>query len=352
MARRNMPIVGIGSFVAALFSAMLAICLITGLPCPVDGFDASAHANPGVLFRYTVTSCVVTVALILTGLFAFFYLRRNWERPGIATIVTIAFVFMCAMLWGIASSGHLAERQLLIFASIEFLVAGLIVFDPLVAAAYFIATFMIFGEALSLSGLLTDTISKDLVYLVFLDIVICWVVYGLFVRANKRERTFANQSQRDELTGARNRHCLRDDFAAHLNVDIFVMLCDIDDFKRYNDNYDHTVGDRLLVQFYHALREAFGDECVYRYGGDEFLVVSSEFGEEEFLQRTQKVSSQLDLVKIGDESAELTYSGGYVRGVAEDNEAFRHMLHQADENLLEAKRNGKNRIVGPQALAN
>ena len=42
----------------------------------------------------------------------------------------------------------------------------------------------------------------------------------------------------------------------------------------------------------------------------------------------------------------MSYSGGYVRGVADDSEEFRQIMHQADENLLEAKRSGKNKVVG------
>lgn len=347
MARRNMPIIAVGSLMAASFAAMLAICLFANIPCPVDEFSTAAYANPGVTFRYKVTSTVATVLLLLIAAFAFLYIRKKWNRPGIATAVSIVFVFILSMLWGIAESGVGGDRQVLIFASIQFLAAGLLVFDPVVSLAFFAGIFTVFGTSLSLSGLLTDALAKDLVYLALLDIVVCWVVYGLFLKSTERERAMADISRRDELTGAKNRHCLRDDFPTFNGKELFVMFCDIDNFKHCNDDYSHAVGDSLLKQFFYALREAYGDECVYRYGGDEFLVVSPDIDAIRFEQKGRKAADQLAQVDISGAPAGLTYSGGYVHGEAKNQDSFREMLHSADANLLQAKRSGKNRILGP-----
>lgn len=346
VARRNMPILVVGSVVVALFAGMLAFCLITNTPCLVDGFDEAARETPAITFRYTATSVVVAVAMVLIFFFSLFYLRKKWVRPGIATFVTIAFVFLVAVLWGIAVSGYSADRQLLIFASIQFLVAGLIIFDPIVSLVYFPAVYFVFGVALDLSGMLSYPIMKDLVYLALLDIIVCWVVYGLFMRASERERAVVDLSQRDELTGARNRHSLREAFPTYIGVNLSIMICDIDDFKHYNDDYDHTTGDTMLKEFSYALCEAFGEERVYRFGGDEFLVVAANMEPAEFAAKAAKTTELLSRVKIDGVNAGLKYSGGYVRGLADDATAFRDMLHAADENLLEAKRAGKNQIVG------
>ena len=346
IARRNMPIVAVGSIVVGLFAAMLAFCLLTGTPCTVEGFDEAAYANPGVLFRYTVTSSVITVLMFVICGLSVLYMRKKWERPAFATAMTIVFVFFMAVLWGIADSGCTADRQILIFASIEFLVAGLIVFKPIVSLVYFAATFMVFSTALNLSGQFNDIALHDLAYLAFLDIVVCWVVYGLFLRSIERQKLVSDMSQRDELTGARNRHCLREDFPGYIGSDVRVVLCDIDNFKHYNDDYDHEVGDDLLKQFYTALCDAFGEQGVYRYGGDEFLLVLKDDTCAEFSQEVEKVRAELAAVQIEGESTGLTFSGGYVCGKATDNLAFRDMLHEADENLIEAKRAGKNRVVG------
>ena len=342
-----MPIIAAGSLMAASFSAMLAICLFAGIQCPVDEFSVAANANPDVCFRYKVTTVSATIIFLLIFTFSFLYIRRGWNRPGIATAVTILFVFVLSMVWGIAESGVEAERQVLIFASIQFLAAGLIIFDPAVALTFFAGIYFVFGSALDLSHLLTGTLLKDLVYLTILDIVVCWVVYGMFYRSTERERDMADASRRDELTGAKNRHYLRDDFATLLGNELFIMFCDIDNFKYYNDNFSHNIGDNLLKQFFYAIREAYGDECVYRYGGDEFLVVSPDIDVTMFEGKARKVAAQLAKIKIGVTTVGLTFSGGYVEGLPEDRDRFRDMLHEADANLLQAKRDGKNRVLGP-----
>ena len=346
IARRNMPVLAVVSATTAMFAIMLMYYLFTGQPCPIDGFDSVAYRTPGTTSMYKIAITGAAVVMTAVCVFAIVYFWRKWDRPGIATAVMIAFMLTFAVLWVAAEAGGSAERQAIFFSSLQFLLAALLVVDPLVSLVYFAAAFAFFGGTLAFTDQLTASMTRDLIYLACIDFAVCTVVYGLFVRAQERERDVSTQAHRDELTGAKNRHCLRDDFPTYLSEDIFVMLCDIDDFKYYNDNFDHSVGDDLLRQFYFALREAFGDECVYRYGGDEFLVVSVEFGSEEFRRKAQKVRSQIAVSAVGEEEVGLTYSGGCVRGAASDNEAFRDMLHQADENLLEAKRNGKNQVVG------
>ena len=346
ISRRNMPLMAVGAASAIMYACMLLFFLFTKTPSSLEGFDAAAYASDHsyLIFRISVVSTVVVMTACLV--FAIIYRRRNLVRPGIATAVTFVFAYVLVMLWVVACSGQEPERQVLFFASMQFLVAGLIVFNPVVSILYFAVTYLRFGSMMAANGLMSASMSGDLIYLAFLDVLISVVVYGLFVRVHEREHDLAALSMRDELTGAKNRHALRGDFAGYYGIELFVMLCDIDDFKRFNDDYDHEVGDALLRQFYFALREAFGDECVYRYGGDEFLIVSSEFGTAEFERKVKKVADQLSEVEIEGEKAGLTYSGGYQRGVADDNEAFRLMLHHADENLIKAKHLGKNQLVG------
>ncbi len=98
------------------------------------------------------------------------------------------------------------------------------------------------------------------------------------------------QASTDALTGVFNRralHEIRDQqglkvFLEEFVVDydfedirsVAVLLIDLDDFKLYNDQYGHDEGDRRLVAFAQILRYATpGHQLIFRYGGDEFLVV-------------------------------------------------------------------------------
>jgi diguanylate cyclase (GGDEF)-like protein len=87
----------------------------------------------------------------------------------------------------------------------------------------------------------------------------------------------------DTLTGVSNRLSLEEDLQAlqarvsRYQRPVCIAMCDIDGFKRYNDHYGHLAGDetiRAIAQAIHAsVREV---DHVYRYGGEEFLVVLPE----------------------------------------------------------------------------
>ena len=348
-AHRNMIIIVGGSVAVALFSGMITLCLLTGIHCPIDGFDEEIASDPERAKRYLGFFAVLTVIYVLIFFYALQYLRKKKCRPRSALVVAMLFSFFTVMVWGMAESGQPISDQLLIFASIQFLISGLIVFTPIASLIYFIFSFSMFSMMASFTTTLLEHSSGQIVYLALLDIIVSWIVYGLHRRSVGREKTIADQSRRDELTGAKNRHYLRDDVPTLLGSDFYVMFCDIDNFKHYNDTYSHEIGDNLLREFYFALREAFGDECTYRYGGDEFLVISPDFSEGEFQKKLEKCRTQLGQAgKDHTEMQGLTFSGGCIHSTIDDEATFRDMLHEADARLMESKRQGKNRVTGDE----
>lgn len=341
-----MPIVFVGSLCAMLFGAMVSICILTGTPCPIEGFDNMASKDSETLFRFQVFCLIASGIMGIIAVLSWMYLRRNWCKPLFASVMVILFALIAVMIWGIAESGRPPDSQVLIFASLQFLMAGLLVFNPIASFVYFPGSFALFAMMLNFTWKMAGHSMGEMAYLALLDLLVSWIVYSLFRRSLIRERTIADLSRRDELTGAKNRHYLRDDVERIIGTSQFIMLCDIDDFKRFNDEFDHDTGDVLLKDFYFALREAYGDECTYRYGGDEFLVVSPDFDEEDFLKKAGRCAEQLSLVHVGDRNAELAFSGGYVFGTLTKVEDFRAMLHSADEVLLQVKRSGKAHVKG------
>ncbi len=80
----------------------------------------------------------------------------------------------------------------------------------------------------------------------------------------------------DALTGLGNRRKLRQHLDAALaSGDGWLMaLYDLDGFKHYNDTFGHPAGDELLVRLSAKLRDSLSPETVFRFGGDEFLVLT------------------------------------------------------------------------------
>jgi len=151
-------------------------------------------------------------------------------------------------------------------------------------------------------------------------------------------------SLQDALTGISNRRALTQRYPGYEGKNLHVMMIDLDDFKQVNDVYGHAVGDYVLRKLGKALREIFGTECAYRYGGDEFLVICQDIPESEFAEKTQLLRERILKIRPEKNMEEVSFSGGYVYGECELSCDLRLMMHQADALLYAAKKRGKNQF--------
>ena len=150
----------------------------------------------------------------------------------------------------------------------------------------------------------------------------------------------------DALTNTNNRFGLRRDFANYLNVFTYVMMMDVDNFKEINDQYGHHMGDYVLNQVGSHLTYIFGTERVYRYGGDEFLIMCPDESNEEFSRKAERLRNEIAGIVIDDTDETICFSAGYTFGTPTLHSDLRSMIRLADEKLYESKNTGKNRITG------
>jgi len=193
----------------------------------------------------------------------------------------------------------------------------------------------------------------------------------------ERIRQLEKLATEDDLTGLKNRRYLNQFLAQVLvlarqyQFPVTLLLFDIDNFKQYNDQFGHWVGDKVLVEAGEMIRRCCrSHDVVARIGGDEFAVVfwdlpekqrssaAAATGEERrhhlakhpreplfMAERFRKEISASRLKMLGPEGqGRLTISGG-LASFPEDGKTAEALLKRADEALLEAKRQGKNQIV-------
>ena len=151
---------------------------------------------------------------------------------------------------------------------------------------------------------------------------------------------------RDSLTGVKNRFALRRDYDGYTEQEIHIMMLDIDDFKKVNDNYGHSVGDYLLKKTGDTLIDLFGAEHSYRYGGDEFMVIYPDIQESDFTKLVSDMGSRLEEIYLEDKKLPVHFSAGYVYGKILLHDDLRLMIRQADELLYKAKGSGKSAFFG------
>lgn len=169
----------------------------------------------------------------------------------------------------------------------------------------------------------------------------------------------AEQARTDPLTKVHNRLKLSEDLeqlhqrSARYGTDYSLAICDVDNFKSYNDLYGHQAGDVALQAVAASLagqgRESDG---IYRFGGEEFLLLlprQTVSGAETRLTRALEAVRGLGIAHSGNPSGTLTLSAGVSAYVAEHRVSSERLLKEADMALYSAKAAGRNRVeVAPE----
>lgn len=128
-----------------------------------------------------------------------------------------------------------------------------------------------------------------------------------------------------------------------------MLMIDIDNFKDFNDNFGHQVGDQVLKLVAKTLKDGIrGKDFVCRYGGEEFAVLLPDTPLEAGVavgNNLRKTVATKDVVNksTGDVLAQITLSAG----VAEwgQNETMDDLIERADSALYAAKNNGRNQVA-------
>lgn len=169
--------------------------------------------------------------------------------------------------------------------------------------------------------------------------------------ASLRAEQAQERAMTDQLTGLLNRYGLQHTLAREnaearrYNRPLSCVLIDIDNFKTINDTYGHASGDLTLQQIAGVLREAVrGSDTVFRYGGEEFLMLLPETDLDGALALAEKIRLAASERPFGDGSHvfNLTLSAG-VAGLYVE-ESGHDMIARADMALYRAKGQGRNRV--------
>ncbi len=150
----------------------------------------------------------------------------------------------------------------------------------------------------------------------------------------------------DALTGIGNRLALRVDFDGYLDHELCAVLLDIDDFKSVNDEFGHDVGDTIIKLTAQLISDVFDMGKCYRFGGDEFLVILTELDSFDYVSRINSILEKSPSFNADGQTIKVNYSIGYQTAFVRDGEEWSKLLKDADTYMYEAKRSGKNRIVG------
>jgi len=161
-----------------------------------------------------------------------------------------------------------------------------------------------------------------------------------------------DRSMQDALTKLANRAAFDDYYAKAMMrfhdkpYDLAIVVLDLDDFKRINDTYGHTAGDKTLQVIANTLKKHFSDAgFIARYGGEEFVLVMTNADKNKVLTTLERIRKQVARLpfKFKNDKVTITMSIGASHIKPEDN--IHTAFERADEALYKAKDKGKNQVV-------
>ncbi|GGF84246.1 GGDEF domain-containing protein [Alteromonas lipolytica] len=194
----------------------------------------------------------------------------------------------------------------------------------------------------------------------FVNLVFFSILYMSSIIKGKLQRTSLEKqvldAQFDFLTKMLNRRGFERRFSEKKNLQGYLMIVDIDDFKFINDNYGHDIGDLILREVAARLRSALREEdLVARFGGEEFVIYTSLATKHSALELSQRLVSAVGRdgysLPATDKQLSVTVSigvaviDGSILSTREQEVTQTPAYKIADNNLYKAKNLGKNRAV-------
>jgi len=166
----------------------------------------------------------------------------------------------------------------------------------------------------------------------------------------------------DSLTGSYNRTYMNQNLpkevrrATRYNRPISLVMVDIDHFKRVNDTYGHQAGDQVLKGLVETITASVrsGIDWVARYGGEEFLVVFPETEFQKAMGLAERLRRDVSDMKIQIKGGTIQVTAsfgvsGFSPSTSPKEISHEAVINLADQALYQAKREGRNRVVGHPA---
>ena len=178
----------------------------------------------------------------------------------------------------------------------------------------------------------------------------------LLAHHNKDELTIQNfvmefNSKIETTTGLYNHKTFYDYLeqiiyqSEHYGFPLSLVVIDIDNFKRFNDNYGHSLGDKVIKLLADLIKNSIGaDDYAARYGGEEFAVIFSDKDKTKAFEIAEDIRMQFNKITINEmEKEKFSISLGlseHTKGLS-----MQSFFSNADNALYKAKEEGKNRTV-------
>ena len=171
---------------------------------------------------------------------------------------------------------------------------------------------------------------------------------SMLSRLVRQRAELAHLATHDPLTGALNRRMLEHDFqrlsatAQRTSTKVGVLAIDLDRFKHVNDVYGHAVGDDLLRLVVETIQLTVrASDVVARIGGDEFVVLLADIGEQQAQEIAERVFRTLGETSLTTSTDEVAVRCSMGVALATQDDVVDTVLARADRAMYRAKQKGR-----------
>jgi len=183
-----------------------------------------------------------------------------------------------------------------------------------------------------------------------LEGLLCQLIYPL--RNAVWYQTALLSAQLDPLTSINNRASMdtnlqREVNLAHRNrTPLSLFIADIDHFKNINDHYGHSIGDVVLREFAQLVAENLrGCDILFRYGGEEFVVLLTGTNLEDAVLVAERVRSAVESHMFNADELQLPISASFGTATLNSSDTPQSLFNKADSALYNAKESGRNQVL-------
>lgn len=192
-----------------------------------------------------------------------------------------------------------------------------------------------------LDDLRVESFQKTIILVGLSLVIFAGLVFVIVMRIRNKELTQASET--DYLTQLKNRAALFKDYGSSKDLENkLIYFIDLDDFKNVNDTYGHKVGDEVLLWVADSLKAIAPQADIYRMGGDEFILISSD----KDVNIGQRILNKIKLpITYKDQFIQVYASVGYISTSKFKDLDLSQFINLADHAMLKVKASGKNNIL-------
>ncbi len=344
--------------------------------------DLKKRSTIGIVF-YLTTACIVLFTdnyyirhpefsnpflfslsgICLLRLFHEYFAQK--AQPKFEKLNNHIFIFsvaVTALIWGIGfgrfmiQDGELSATLLMTMCTIGLCAGGAVAFIPDLKLSLFFSFFMLVP---AMGIIVFNSMNIPLV----ISLGIFFIYLGFIAhRGNKeywdaleneylleeKSKVLEEISRTDDLTKLYNRRHFDKTFSFEWNrslrnqTQISIILLDIDNFKRINDDYGHLAGDKYLKATAELIKQHFKrqTDISARYGGDEFIVLITDTSAQNVSMLAEKLTLKMQEMNLeyDDQIIQTTISTGVATCVPDREDKPQSLILKADKALYKAKK--------------